>query len=557
MRPLAGSVFDNRTDPVAAHAPVCRVYKIYGKAKIPQAFETFGEGRLARRYSAKEHVTYYNARVPFLLSLDEGTTSARSALYDDQGRRLALESTPIECRYPQPGWVEQDAEEIWRSQLDATRRTIAQAPGGSRSITALGVTNQRETTIVWDRKTGKAIAPAIVWQCRRTADFCDKLASSAWAASIERKTGLVIDAYFSGSKIQWILTNVPDIESKARDGEILFGTVDTWLIWKLSNGAVHVTDYSNASRTMLMDLSSGEWDSELLDTFGIPRAMLPRIVPSSSMVGTAVAEHLGAEIPIAGIAGDQQAALFGQACFRPGLSKNTYGTGCFALMNTGSRLPVSQHKLLATRTAALDATPQFAIEGSIFVAGAAVQWLRDKLGIIKTAAESGQLAMTVHDTGGVYFVPAFVGLGAPHWDSQARGMLSGLTAASGRAQIARAALEAIAYQTRELVEAMEADSDEALQELRVDGGAAASDFLMQFQADILGKRIVRPADAETTALGAAYLAGLATGFFKSPDELEQFWRAEKVYEPKMPPQRREDLYNGWKSAVARCQHRLS
>ena len=494
--------------------------------------------------------------MPFLLSLDEGTTSARSALYDEQGRRFALESTPLECRYPQPGWVEQDAAGIWRSQLDAARRTIAQAAGGPRSVSALGVTNQRETTIVWDRKTGQATSPAIVWQCRRTADFCDKLASSACARSVVQKTGLVIDAYFSGSKIQWILTHVPDALPKARDGELLFGTVDTWLIWKLTNGAVHVTDYSNASRTMLMNLTTGEWDQELLDTFGVPAAMLPRIVPSSSVVGAAAAEHLGAEIPIAGIAGDQQAALFGQACFQPGLSKNTYGTGCFALMHTGSRQPVSRNKLLSTRAASTDASPQFAIEGSIFIAGAAIQWLRDKLGIIKTAAESGELAASVRDTGGVYFVPAFVGLGAPHWDSQARGMLTGLTASSGKAHIARAALEAIAYQTKELVEAMEADSGEKLKELRVDGGAAASDFLMQFQADLLGKRIVRPADAETTALGAAYLAGLATGFFKNLGELEQFWRAEKVYEPKMTESRREDLYLGWKSAVARCQYRL-
>jgi len=553
MRPLARPVLNNCADSVAAHARMPGVHKIHGESEILQTLETLFESRLARRYSTEEHVTYYNARVPFLLSLDEGTTSARSALYDEQGRRFALESTPIECRYPQPGWVEQDADETWRSQLDATRRTIAQASGGPGSITALGITNQRETTIVWDRKTGKPIAPSIVWQCRRTADFCNKLASSAWAASIAQKTGLVIDAYFSGSKIHWILSNVPDAERKARDGELLFGNVDTWLIWKLTNGAVHVTDYSNASRTMLMNLSSGEWDHELLDTFGVPPAMLPRIVPSSSVVGTAAAEHLGAEIQIAGIAGDQQAALFGQACFRPGLSKNTYGTGCFALMHTGSRQPVSQNKLLATRAASTDASPQFAIEGSIFIAGAAIQWLRDKLGIIKTAAESGELAASIRDTGGVYFVPAFVGLGAPHWDSQARGMLSGLTAASGRAQIARAALEAIAYQTRELVEAMEADSGEALKELRVDGGAAASDFLMQFQADILGKRIVRPADAETTALGAAYLAGLATGFFKSLGELEQFWRADKVWEPKMAPQRREELYSGWKQAVARCR----
>ena len=466
-----------------------------------------------------------------------------------------MESVPIECRYPQPGWVEQDPEEIWRSQLEAARRTIGQASGGARSIAALGVTNQRETAIVWDRATGRPVAPAIVWQCRRTADFCNKLASSGAAATITQKTGLVIDAYFSASKIQWILTHVPDAEHRARDGQLLFGTVDTWLIWKLTNGAAHVTDYSNASRTMLMNLATGEWDDELLDIFGVPRAMLPRIIASSAVAGPAAGEHFGAEIPIAGIAGDQQAALFGQACFRAGLSKNTYGTGCFALMHTGSRRPVSKNKLLATRAASLVAGPQFAIEGSIFIAGAAVQWLRDQLCIIETAAQSGELAASVPDTGGVCFVPAFVGLGAPHWDSQARGMLSGLTAATNRAHIARAALEGIAYQTRELVEAMEADSGEELKELRVDGGAAANDFLMQFQADILGKRIVRPADNETTALGAAYLAGLASGFFKSLEDLEQFWRAEKIYEPKMSPDRREQLYSGWKSAVARCRYR--
>ena len=486
------------------------------------------------------------------MSLDEGTTSARAALYDEQGRRTAMESSPIECRYPQPGWVEQDADEIWRSQMDAARRTLAQS-GGAQSVAALGLTNQRETTIVWDRKTGRAVAPAIVWQCRRTAGFCSELAASAKAEMITRKTGLVIDAYFSGSKIHWILANVPGAREKARDGELLFGNVDTWLIWKLTNGAVHVTDYSNASRTMLMDLDAGEWDQELLDTFGVPRAMLPGIVPSSGVVGTAAAEHLGAEIPIAGIAGDQQAALFGQACFRPGLSKNTYGTGCFALLHTGSNRPVSKNRLLATRAASSGSGAEFAVEGSIFIAGAAIQWLRDKLGIIASAAESGELAGTVPDTGGVYFVPAFVGLGAPHWDSAARGLLTGLTAATTRAHIARAALEAIGYQTRELVEAMQADSGEELKELRVDGGAAASDFLMQFQADILGTRIVRPADAETTALGAAYLAGLATGFFKNLGELEQFWRADKVYEPRMTAERREELYAGWRKAVARCR----
>ena len=465
-----------------------------------------------------------------------------------------MESVPIECRYPQPSWVEQDAEEIWRSQIEAVLRVAARASGGARAIKAIGITNQRETTIVWDRKTGRPVAPAIVWQCRRTAPFCNELALTAAASKINEKTGLVIDAYFSASKIRWVLENVPDARKKARDGELLFGNVDTWLIWRLTNGAVHVTDSSNASRTMLMDLASGEWDTEMLDIFGVPRAMLPKIVPSSFAVGVAAAEHLGVEIPIAGIAGDQQSALFGQACFRPGLSKNTYGTGCFALMHTGAHRPVSKNKLLATRAASADGGGEFAVEGSVFIAGAAIQWLRDKLGIIASAAESGELAGSVANSGGVYFVPAFVGLGAPHWDSSARGMLTGMTAATGRAEIARAALEGIAYQTRELVEAMEADSGESLKELRVDGGAAASDFLMQFQADILGKRIVRPVDTETTALGAAYLAGLATGFFKGLDELEQFWRAERVYEPAMNADRRAELFAGWKKAVARCRY---
>ncbi len=491
--------------------------------------------------------------MPFILSLDEGTTSARSALYDAEGRRLAMQSAPIASRFPQPGWVEQDPEEIWTAQLESARNTLAGAGAAASSITAIGITNQRETTIVWERATGKPVGPAIVWQCRRTAEYCSALAASRDAETITAKTGLVIDAYFSGSKIRWILENVPDARAKARNGDLLFGNVDTWLIWKLTNGAVHATDPSNASRTMLMDLASGYWDQELLRIFDIPASMLPRIVPSSSVIGVAAASHLGAEIPIAGIAGDQQAALFGQACFRPGLSKNTYGTGCFALMHTGGHRPVSQNRLLATRAASIDHHAQFAVEGSVFIAGAVVQWLRDKLGAIGTAAESEVVAAPVPDTGGVYFVPAFVGLGAPHWDPNARGTISGITAGTTRAHIVRAGLEAICYQTRELVEAMEADSGEELKELRVDGGAAVNDLLMQFQADILGKRIVRPADIETTALGAAYLAGLATGFFKSLDEIEGFWRAEHVFEPAMAADRREELYRGWRDAVARCR----
>jgi glycerol kinase len=488
----------------------------------------------------------------FILSLDEGTTSARSAVYDTEGRNIGMESAPITCYYPQPGWVEQDADEIWQAQIDSARRVMDRLRAGASDIAALGITNQRETTVVWDRRTGQPIAPAIVWQCRRTADFCAELARSAVAAEITRKTGLVIDAYFSASKIRWILDHVPEARARARGGDLLFGNIDTWLIWKLSDGAIHVTDSSNASRTMLMKLEGG-WDGDLLNIFDIPRAMLPRIVPSSGVVGETAASHLGGKIPIAGIAGDQQAALAGQACFRPGLSKNTYGTGCFALLHTGPHCSASRNRLLTTRAADTGSGPQFAIEGSVFVAGAAVQWLRDQAGLIHTAAESEEVAQSIPSNGGVYFVPAFVGLGAPHWDPAARGMVSGISRATGRAHIVRAALESIAYQTRELVECMESDAGAPLSELRVDGGAAVNNFLMQFQADILGKPIVRPMDVETTALGAAYLAGLATGYWKSVEEVESFWRAERRFEPAMPPAEREEMYRGWRSAVARCR----
>ena len=486
-----------------------------------------------------------------ILSLDEGTTSARAALYNEEGVRVAMESAPIECRFPQPGWVEQDAGEIWNTQLEVARRVLAgRAPS---EIAAIGITNQRETAIVWERATGRAIAPAIVWQCRRTADFCSELGASAQAAAVTAKTGLVIDAYFSASKIRWILENVPGARARAEAGELLFGTVDTWLIWNLTGGAIHATDLSNASRTMLMNLETGEWDEELLALFDVPRSMLPRIVPSSAVAGEAVPGLFGRAIPIAGIAGDQQAALAGQACFRAGLSKNTYGTGCFALMHTGGRRPVSRNRLLATRAAATDAQAQFAIEGSVFVAGAAVQWVRDQIGLIGTAAESRALAESVPDNGGVYFVPAFVGLGAPYWDADVRGIISGLTRGATRAHIVRAALESIAFQTRELIDAMQADSGERLGELRVDGGAATNDFLMQFQADLLACRIVRPVDTETTALGAAYLAGLAVGFWSGVDELASFWRAERCFEPAMAADRREALFAAWKDAVRRAR----
>ena len=491
--------------------------------------------------------------MPYILSLDEGTTSARAALYDEAGRAVSMESNPIVCRYPHPGWVEQDALEIWRAQLDAARRLLEKTGVEARDVVACGIANQRETTVVWDRASGEPVAPAVVWQCRRTAGFCAELASSADAARITASTGLVIDAYFSASKLRWILEHTPDGRARARDGELLFGTVDTWLIWNLTGGAAHVTDPSNASRTMLMNLRGGEWDEELLRIFDIPRAMLPRIGPSSGVVGAALARHLGAEIPIAGVAGDQQAALAGQACFRAGLSKNTYGTGCFALLHTGGRAPVSNNRLLATRAASPGGEAAFAIEGSVFVAGAAVQWLRDKLGLVGSAADSEAVAVSIPDNGGVYLVPAFVGLGAPHWDSGARGLLTGITAATGRAHLVRAALESIAYQTRELVEAMEADSGERLSELRVDGGAAANNFLMQFQADILGRPIVRPADIETTALGAAYLAGLASGFWKDVAEIESFWRAECRFEPRLSEGFRARLFGEWRDAVARCR----
>jgi glycerol kinase len=491
--------------------------------------------------------------VPYILALDEGTTSARAAVYDGSGRRLTMVSRPIACRYPQPGWVEQDAEELWRAQLDAARCALAAAGIRAADLRAIGIANQRETTVVWDRTTGAPVAPAIVWQCRRTADYCAALASSPAAEAVSRATGLIVDAYFSASKIRWILDNVPDAPARASAGDLLFGTVDTWLIWNLTGGAVHATDVTNASRTMLMNLETGDWAGEMLDLFGVPRAMLPRIVASSGVVGLTDAALFGAPVEIAGIAGDQQAALAGQACFRAGQAKNTYGTGCFALLHTGGRPAVSRNRLVSTRAASPRADADFAIEGSVFVAGAAVQWLRDGLGIIGSAEETAAIAASVPDTGGVCIVPAFVGLGAPHWDAQARGLITGITRSTGRAEIVRATLEAIAYQVRELIDAMQDDAGEQLAELRVDGAAAANDFLMQFQADILGRPVVRPADIETTALGAAYLAGLAAGVWSGPEELESFWRAERLFEPAMDESRREELFAAWKKAVERAR----
>jgi glycerol kinase len=507
-----------------------------------------------RRYLERAVATGppYNLQVPYILALDEGTSSARAAVYDQQGRRIAMEAAPTRSAYPQPGWVEQDAEEIWRQQIDVARQALARVRLSGSDIAAIGITNQRETTVVWDRATGAPVGPAIVWQCRRTADFCRELARSPEAGIITRKTGLVIDAYFSASKVRWILDYVEDARRRAADGELLFGNVDTWLIWKLTGGRVHVTDYSNASRTMLMDLETGEWDAGLLGIFDIPAAMMPRIAGSCEVVGTTDGDLFGAAIPIAGIAGDQQAAMAGQVCFRAGRSKNTYGTGCFALLHTGAARPVSANNLVATRAASTNTTAQYAVEGSVFVAGAVVQWLRDELGLIREAAETAEIAASVPDAAGVYLVPAFTGLGAPYWNSSARGLLSGVTRAASRAHIVRAALEGIAYQTAELVLAMEADSGQKLAELRVDGGAAANDFLLQFQADILDTPVVRPQDIETTALGAAFLAGLATGYWRGVEELESFWRVERTFEPRMDESRRRALLAGWKTAVARA-----
>lgn len=488
-----------------------------------------------------------------VLALDEGTTSARTLVFDHDARVVALYQAEIESAYPKDGWVEQDPREIWKAQLDATKYSIENAHLKIEDISALGITNQRETTVVWDRKTGRPVGPAIVWQCRRTAEVCHHLTAEKHGEAVTKSTGLVIDAYFSATKIAWILDHIRDGRSRAENGDLAFGTVDSWLVWNLTGGREHVIDVTNASRTSLMNLDAVEWDDSMLDLFKVPRAMLPRIVPSCGVVGTTDGDLLGAEIPIAGIAGDQQSALFGQACFRPGLSKNTYGTGCFLLLNTGKERPTSKNGLLATTAASADGETRYALEGSIFVGGAVIQWLRDEMRMIYSAAESAALASKVSDTAGVYLVPAFVGLGAPHWDAHARGTISGLTRAATREHIVRAALESIAYQTRELVEAMEADSGEELTELRADGGASANDFLMQFQADILGKPVVRPANLETTAAGAAYLAGLATGFWSGTDELEQFWKADRVFEPMMPSERREELFGGWKKAVERAR----
>ena len=489
----------------------------------------------------------------YILALDQGTTSSRAILFDEAGKAAAIAQQEFEQIYPQPGWVEHNPAEIWASQLSAAERVLNDNKIRADQIAAIGITNQRETTILWNRETGEPIHNAIVWQCRRTAADCDQLRSDGQAQLFQERTGLVLDAYFSGTKVKWLLDNVQGARELAAKGKLAFGTVDSWLIWKLTGGRIHATDPSNASRTLLFNIKTGAWDDDLLEILNVPRDILPHITPSSAIIGETDAALFGRSIPIAGNAGDQQAALFGQVCTSPGMSKNTYGTGCFMLLNTGTQPVKSKNNLLTTVAWQIGDKPmEYALEGSVFIAGAAVQWLRDGLKIINSAAETEALAMSVDDNGGVYFVPAFVGLGAPHWDAYARGTLAGLTRGSSREHIVRATLESICYQTYDVLDCMHDDSGIALSELRVDGGAVQNNFLMQFQADVLGIPVVRPMNAETTAAGAAFLAGLAVDYWSSVEELGEMWQREKIFEPQMKAAEREVLLTNWHRAVERA-----
>ena len=487
----------------------------------------------------------------YILSLDQGTTSSRAILFDHAGSIVAVAQKEFPQIFPKPGWVEHDPRDIWSSQAGVAAEVLTKASVGAADVAAIGITNQRETTLVWDRFTGKPIHNAIVWQDRRTAGVCDRLRARKLDKMIRRKTGLVIDAYFSATKVQWILQNVRGARARAKAGDLAFGTVDSWLIWNLTGGKVHVTDASNASRTMMYDISKGDWDDELLKLFGVPRSMLPEVRSSSEVYG--MTNLLGTPIPIAGIAGDQQAALFGQACTKPGMAKNTYGTGCFMLMNTGTKRIASKNNLLTTVAWRIGDRTEYALEGSIFIAGAVVQWLRDGLQFFRSAAEIEALAAGVSDTGGVYLVPAFAGLGAPHWDQYARGTIVGLTRGSTKAHIARAALEGIVLQVMDVLKAMEADAGIKLKELRVDGGASANDLLMQLQADLLNVPVVRPKVAETTALGAAYLAGLAVGFWKNQADIARQWQVDKRFKPAMKTAARGKITKGWERALSRAK----
>jgi glycerol kinase len=488
----------------------------------------------------------------YILALDQGTTSSRAIIFNHEGEILSVAQQEFRQIFPQPGWVEHDPLEIWSSQLGVARAAMAQASLGSGDIAAIGITNQRETTVVWDRVTGQPIHNAIVWQDRRTARECDALKAAGHEALFQSKTGLVIDAYFSGTKLKWLLENVPGAREKAERGELAFGTIDSWLIWNLTEGDLHITDVTNASRTLLFNIHTQDWDDALLDVLEIPRSLLPTVRDSSEVYGY-TGESLGAKIAIAGIAGDQQAATFGQAALQSGMAKNTYGTGCFAVLNTGKKPIVSRCQLLTTIAWRLRGQTDYALEGSVFMAGAVVQWLRDGLGIIQTSAEVEALARTVPDSGGVYLVPAFVGLGAPHWDSYARGLMIGMTRGTTRAHIARAALESIAFQSAEVLAAMQQDANLTLSELRVDGGASRNDLLMQFQADLLGVAVVRSKISETTALGAAYLAGLAVGYWESEEDITRYWQLEKRFEPMMGKDQQEGLLATWRRAIERAK----
>lgn len=488
----------------------------------------------------------------YIMAFDQGTTSSRAIIFDKEGRIVGAAQREFRQIYPKPGWVEHDPMEIWGTQSGMAREVLESTGIRPREIAAIGITNQRETTIVWNKKTGKPIYNAIVWQCRRTADICHQLKIQGLEEYIRNNTGLLLDAYFSGTKIKWILDNVKGARDLANKGDLLFGTVDTWLIWNLTRGLVHITDYSNASRTMLFNIKELKWDEKILEALDIPVSMLPEVRPSSEVYGyTDEFTFGGAKIPIAGVAGDQQAALFGQNCFEKGMAKNTYGTGCFMLMNTGEKFVPSKKGLLTTIAWGLDGKVEYALEGSIFVAGASIQWLRDELRLIRTAEESEYMANKVEDSNGVYVVPAFVGMGAPYWDMYARGAIVGLTRGAKAEHIVRATLESIAYQTREVLEAMEEDSNIQLQSLKVDGGAVANNFLMQFQSDILSTTVERPEITETTALGAAYLAGLAVGYWKDKKEISEKWKVEKSFTPTMSKEIKEKLYMGWKKAVTR------
>lgn len=489
----------------------------------------------------------------YILSLDQGTTSSRAIVFDKKGNIVATAQKEFTQHFPQPGWVEHDANEIWSTQLGVATEAVVKAGLTVNDIAAIGITNQRETTVVWDRQTSLPICNAIVWQDRRTAAYCDKLKKEGHAEKIQSKTGLVTDAYFSGTKVKWILDNVEGARDKAQKGELCFGTVDSWLLWKLTNGKVHATDVSNASRTLLYNIHELKWDEELLSLFGIPENMLPEVRSSSEVYGHTESVLTGKEIPVSGIAGDQQSALFGQMCTQPGMVKNTYGTGCFMLMNTGKEAVASKNNLLTTIAWKVNGEVHYALEGSVFIGGAVVQWLRDGLKIIQTSGDVEALASKVEDNGGVYLVPAFTGLGAPYWNQHARGTIVGITRGSSDAHIARAAVESIAFQSMDLMQSMQADAGLPIKEVRVDGGATVNNQLMQFQADIINTNVIRPKVTETTALGAAYLAGLAVGFWKDINELQQYWQKDKDFSPSMTDDKRNDLQKNWKKAVKAAQ----